>query len=69
MKITILNTFVFSADKPPFSFLGHWGCAYTKCPKGGRVQLGETAHKIQIDEDVDLIHQECLVDMKKELGL
>lgn len=67
MKITILETFRFDAKAPPYSFLGYWGCAFSLCPQGSRVIPGQMAHKIQIDEDVDLIHQNCFVDMKKEL--
>lgn len=67
MKITILKTFKFDAKEPPYNLLGHWGCAFSLCPKGGRVIPGEMAHKIEIDKDVDLIHPNCFVDMKKEL--
>jgi hypothetical protein len=67
MKITILETFKFDGKTPPFNMLGHWGCAFSLCPKGARVVPGEMAHKIQIDNDVDLIHPNCFVDMKKAL--
>ena len=67
MKITILETFRFEAKAPPYSILGHWGCAFSLCPQGSRVTPGQMAHKIQIDGDVDLIHPNCFVDMKKEL--
>lgn len=67
MKITIVKTFQFDAKEPPFNILGHWGCAFSLCPKGGRVVPGDMAHRIQIDKDVDLIHPNCFVDMKKAL--
>ena len=67
MKITILETFRFDAKQPPYNILGHWGCAFTLCPKGQRVVPGDMAHKMQFDEDVDLIHPNCWIDMKKEL--
>lgn len=67
MKITLLETFKFDAKEPPYNLLGHWGCALTSCPKGGKVVPGEMAHKIQVDEDVDLIHPNCFIDMQKEL--
>lgn len=67
IKIKILETFRFDAKKYPFNILGHWGCAFSLCPKGQRIISGDMAHKIEMDEDVDLIHPNCLVDMKKEL--
>lgn len=67
MNIKILETFRFDGKAPPYNIFGHWGCALTICPKGGRVVPGDMAHKIQIDKDVDLIHLNCFVDMKKEL--
>jgi len=67
MKITILETFLFDGKKPPFSILGYWGCAFSLCPKGKRIVPGDMAHKIECDKDVDLIHPNCFVDMKKEL--
>lgn len=67
MKITILETFRFEAKEPPFNILGHWGCAFSLCPKGSRIVPGDMAHKIQCDQDVDLIHPNCFIDMKKEL--
>lgn len=67
MKITILETFKFDAKEQPYSILGHWGCAFSLCPNGSRIVPGDMAHKIQIDEDVDLVHPNCFVDMKKEL--
>jgi len=67
IKITILETFTFDAKAHPFNILGHWRCAFSLCPKGGRVVPGDLAHKMECDGDVDLIHPNCLVDMKKEL--
>lgn len=67
MKITILETFKFDAKEKPYNILGYWGCAFSLCPQGGRVVVGQMAHKIQIDKDVDLIHPNCFLDMKKEL--
>lgn len=67
MKITILETLKFDAKAHPFNILGHWGCALSLCPKGGRVVPGDMVHKIECDKDVDLIHLNCFVDMKKEL--
>lgn len=67
MKITILETFKFDAKEHPYNILGHWGCALSICPKGGRVVVGDMAHKVEFDKDVDLIHINCFVDMKKEL--
>lgn len=67
MKITILETFLFDAKKHPYNILGHWGCAFTLCPKGQRVSPGDMAHKMECDGDVDLIHPNCFIDMKKEL--
>jgi hypothetical protein len=67
MKITILETFRFDAKEHPYNLLGHWGCAFSLCQKSARIVPGEMAHKIQIDEDVDLIHPNCFVDMKSEL--
>ncbi len=67
IRITILETFRFDAKAPPFSFLGYWGCAFSLCPNGQRVVPGDMAHKILIDKDVDLIHSNCFVEMKKEL--
>lgn len=67
IKITVLETFRFEATTPPFNILGYWGCAFSLCPKGGRVVPGDMAHKIEWGKDVDLVHLNCFVDMKKEL--
>jgi hypothetical protein len=67
MKITVLETFKFDAKGHPFNILGHWGCAFSLCPKGSKIVPGDMAHKIQIDDDVDLIHPNCFIDMKREL--
>lgn len=67
MNIKILETFQFEAKVPPFSIMGYWGCAFSLCPKGQRVVPGDMAHKMECDGDVDLIHVNCFVDMKKEL--
>jgi hypothetical protein len=67
MNIKILETFRFDAKEFPYSILGHWGCAFSLCPKGQRVVPGDMAHKVEFGGDVDLIHPNCFVDMKKEL--
>lgn len=67
MDIKILETFIFDAKAPPFSILGYWGCAYTLCPHGQRIRPAEKCHKIQMADDVDLIHPSCFDEMKKKL--
>lgn len=67
MIITILETVTFDAKGFPYNIFGSWGCAFTLCPMGQRVVPGQRAHRIEMDKDVDLIHLNCFVDMKKEL--
>lgn len=67
VNIKILETFRFDGKAHPFNILGHWGCAFSLCPKGQRVSPGDMAHKMECGGDVDLIHVNCFVDMKKEL--
>jgi hypothetical protein len=67
IKITVLETIRFDAKEHPYNLLGYWGCAFSLCPQGQRVVPGQMAHKVEIDKDVDLIHPNCLIEMKKEL--
>ncbi|HET6373273.1 MAG TPA: hypothetical protein VFG76_08195 [Candidatus Polarisedimenticolia bacterium] len=67
MKITVLETLTFVANEFPYNVFGSWGCAFSSCPMGQRVVPGQRVHKIEVDKDVDLIHLNCFVDMKKEL--
>lgn len=67
VNIKILETFCFDGKAHPYNLLGHWGCAFSLCPKGQRVSKGDMAHKMECDGEVDLIHPNCFVDMKKEL--
>lgn len=67
MDIKILETFLFDDKTPPFNILGYRGCAYTLCAHGQRVRPGEKCHKVEIGGDVDLIHLDCLEEMKKKL--
>ena len=67
MNIKILETFRFDGKAHPFNLLGYWGCAFSLCQKGQRIVPGDMAHKMELGGDVDLIHVNCFVDMKKEL--
>lgn len=68
INIRILETFRFDGKAMPYSILGYWGCAFSLCPQGQRVVRGQMAHKMECGGDVDLIHVNCLVEMKKELN-
>ncbi len=67
MEIKILETFTFDGKAHPYNILGYWGCAYSPCSHGQRVRPGEKCHKVEIGGDVDLVHLDCLDQMKKKL--